>query len=113
MSDTKENDNQGIEAQIERAYAALRARDCRDVQGIMRDLLAGRFKNEPLPEIAAPPYPHDRLDIFFRRDRKKFYVFANGIDGWCDLTGPDRDTEREAILAWNAVFAKTGTGVAS
>lgn len=103
------NDTDDTESQIERAmkhYAANSGWQFNEnfMSHFLRDVLAGKFREEPLPAIAAPPYPHDRLDIFARAGGTPFYVFANGIDGWCDLTGPDRPTKREAILAWNAVF---------
>jgi hypothetical protein len=74
---------------------------------VMRDLLAGKFKEAPLPEIIPPPWPHSRVALRGGPGTSLiFHVRADGKDTWGCLMGPNGDTAREAITKWNAVFTK-------
>lgn len=72
---------------------------------VMRDLLAGKFAEEPLPEIIPPPWPTHTLEVI--KWGHTYYVVhcmsrASIGDNWPDFHGPERPTKLEAIEAWNA-----------
>lgn len=105
-----------IDEQVERAIRAYvgDVSDWKSVEWdkplheVMRDLLAGKFREAPLPEIARPPWPHDKPPRIFETAGCEFCVAVGApgnTRGWSSFYGPQHDTKRAAIEAWNAVFA--------
>jgi hypothetical protein len=106
-------DEASIDEQVERAVAVYRGEDGLRpkydtlLHTVMRDLLAGKFKEAPLPEIIPPPWPHSCVALRGGPGTSLiFHVRADGKDTWGCLMGPNGDTAREAIEKWNAVFTK-------
>lgn len=101
-----------IEKQVERACAQLSERlrtdstatTCVLAAEIMRDLLAGKFKEEPLPEIAVPKWAFGKPSVHTNLAGDVRIEWSEPqIAGWY-VFGPFKPTEREAIEAWNKVF---------
>jgi hypothetical protein len=72
-----------------------------------RNLLAGKFAEEPLPEIFQPPWTINTPSVTGYRehiDEPMMYYVGVGstypISG--TVSGPKWKSQREAILAWNA-----------
>lgn len=98
-------DDTTIEEQVERAMKQWTFYNGHpELRQLLRDVLAGKFKEAPLPEIVPPPWPHNEL--FVAQGGCGFYVYSKGIDGWGAPHGPSRPTKRECIEAWNAVFTR-------
>lgn len=95
--------SEDVEKQIDRFVLAANIVGFDRIRQAARDLLAGKFKEEPLV-IARPPFECSGLSVYHARNRDCFYVTAEGAGFSC--TGPDAKTERAAILAWNAVFER-------
>lgn len=74
------------------------------VKGIMRDLLAGKFKEESLPEIARPPFGSGKETIHTNMCGEVRIEWSQAANGGWYVFGPYMPTKRAAIEAWNAVF---------
>jgi hypothetical protein len=103
-------DEASIDEQVERAITHLcdHVNCCRTTaRRVMRDLLAGKFKEEPLPEIITPPWPHSCVALRGGPSTSMFFhVRADGDGTWGCLMGPNGDTAREAITKWNSAFTR-------
>jgi hypothetical protein len=105
-------DEASIDEQVERAM--IEWRKCwetdtsyRFTPRIMRDLLAGKFREEALPEIVLPHWISGKASIHTNSGKLIRVEFSEpSINGW-HVWGPFRPTKRAAIEAWNAVFTKS------
>lgn len=98
------------EEQVEAAWQAFRTIPglvpCgENFRIIATALLAGKFAEDPLPEIIPPPWPTHTLEVI--KWGHTYYVVhcmsrASIGDNWPDFHGPERPTKLEAIEAWNA-----------
>lgn len=78
-----------------------------DFRRIARDLLVGKFKEAPLPEIVPPPWPHILVELRGGKGTCQYdHVRAYGKDSWGDMMGPNGKTPRDAIEKWNAAFTR-------
>jgi hypothetical protein len=85
------------------------------IQQAMRDLLAGKFAEDPVPEIvkprwAADAWVHSNVTTDCGHPYETFYVEANEhrrgqpCASSVYMIGPSRQTAREAILAFNELI---------
>lgn len=78
-----------------------------DFRQIARDLLAGKFREAPLPQIVPPPWPHRPPNFVSTGDGWRVYCTADDSKGYHgELLGPIKPMQRDAIEAWNAVFTR-------
>lgn len=97
-----------IEAQVERAMKHWQyGNGGADVRKLLHDALSGKFKEEPLPAIIPPPWPHKEPPRLLKMLGQKFCVaVGDPVDtkSWSSFYGPPCDTALKAINKWNAVF---------
>jgi hypothetical protein len=100
-----------IEEQVERAMAAHDIRFWSlPYQGVvrlmMRDLLAGKFREPQLPEIVPPPWISGKGELNTDRNGQTRVEFhETTVAGWT-IYGPWECSKREAIEAFNAAFTR-------
>jgi hypothetical protein len=98
-----------VEQQVDEFVMAAGLIGFERVRQAARDLLAGKFAEEPLPAIIPPPWPHTAPPHVFKQLGERYCVAVGAScppDGWSSFYGPVKPTPLLAIEAWNSAFSR-------